>query len=420
MHRIVLLALGMLSLANISLGQTTWTKHPDNPILDLGDPGTYDSQHAAVKSVILNDGIFYLFYQATDDTYTQIALATSSDALNWTKHGIVVGTGDTNEFDSVQTCQPSVFNFGQGWRMYYEGMNTTLHKQIGLAYSDDLYSWTKAASNPVLPRDPTIPEEETGVSQPYVLFDEGFIMYYIRWRPWAPDNIHYFSIGMALSDDGILWTKYTSNPVLQYASPPAWDDMSVSAPFIQSYLPEIKTLWYCGVETSSGLARIGKATSQDGINWDRSPDNPILNTGAQGTWDDIWITCPFIVKYNNEQYMFYSGYDGENWRVGLATAPIQEPNISNVLARKLDPPNNLVEISYDLYTPSDEPVEISLLASNDLGATFDLPTTSVTGDIGSDVTPGLSKLIYWDARRDYPGLLTDSMRVRVIGITEGK
>ncbi|MCP4545973.1 MAG: hypothetical protein GY835_05845 [bacterium] len=418
MFRIVILVLSMLLIANLSLGQTTWTKHPSNPILDLGDHGDFDSRHVGMKSVVLHNDLFFLFYHGSDGTSYKIALAISSDAINWSRYGVVLDIGNPGDFDSEHVSQPHVVQIGQEWWMYYEGRDDLSQQQIGLAYSDDLVHWTKSISNPVLHRDPSIPEEAIGVSQPHVLFDGDFRMYYIQWN--YDNNIYYFSIGLAYSEDGIVWSKYANNPVLQCAPSPAWDDNFVAAPFIQIDSPTDYSMLYAGGELSTNHCRLGKATSIDGIEWNRSPGNPFMDVGTSGAWDDEWITHPYIVIHADIQYMFYCGLDGDNWRVGLATAPIHEPNICNVLARQLDPPNNQVVISYDLYTPSDEPVEISLFASNDLGVTFDLLVTSVTGDVGSNITPGLSKLIYWDARRDYPGLITDSMRVRVIGITEGK
>lgn len=45
-----------------------------------------------------------------------------------------------------------------------------------------------------------------------------------------------------------------------------------------------------------------------------------LNVGAGGTWDSSSVKDPFVVRDGVTDYMFYSGSDGTNFQIGVATA----------------------------------------------------------------------------------------------------
>src|SRR6202035_5317424 len=47
---------------------------------------------------------------------------------------------------------------------------------------------------------------------------------------------------------------------------------------------------------------------------------PVLTHGAPGDWDSHDALNPSIVRRGAVYYNFYSGFDGKNWRTGLATS----------------------------------------------------------------------------------------------------
>lgn len=58
-----------------------WEKSPFNPILEYGEPGSYDEFHAHKPCVIFKGGIYYHFYTAVGSRGRCIALATSVPLL---------------------------------------------------------------------------------------------------------------------------------------------------------------------------------------------------------------------------------------------------------------------------------------------------------------------------------------------------
>ena len=97
-------------------------------------------------------------------------------------------------------------------------------------------------------------------------------------------------IGHATSPDGITWTKDANNPVLDVGPDGAWDDQSA---YFGSVLlvDDVFHMWYNGDTTNWGedMNKIVHATSPDGITWTKDPNNPVLTTGPSGSWDDTWI-----------------------------------------------------------------------------------------------------------------------------------
>jgi sulfatase modifying factor 1 len=85
------------------------------------------------------------------------------------------------------------------------------------------------------------------------------------------------------------------------------------------------------------------------------------------------------------------------------------PSVTNVSFAQ-QPGTRLVSVSYDLAGGT---CSVSLLVSNDNGATYNVPVKSVTGAVGNGVTSGTGKQITWDAGTDWAGQYSNQIKVRV-------
>jgi len=141
---------------------------------------------------------------------------------------------------------------------------------------------------------------------------------YKMWYVGYPSNIA--RIGYATSVDGITWLKDTlHNPILGPGTS-AWEAGGPDYPFVMP-MPGGYKMWYTGWD-ASGVGRIGFATSADGITWVKDTvHNPVLSTGAQGQWDDQLIGQPVVVRIGVKHYMWYSAeHGGDTTRSGLAVS----------------------------------------------------------------------------------------------------
>jgi len=104
--------------------------------------------------------------------------------------------------------------------------------------------------------------------------------------------------------------------------------------------------------------------------------------------------------------------------IGLAltsyTAYSANPQVTNVLASQRTDGSMLVDISYDVSDEDGDSVTISVNISDDDGFTYTVNATSLTGDLGSEITSGTGKSIVWDAGTDVPGVSGTEYRVKVI------
>ena len=126
--------------------------------------------------------------------------------------------------------------------------------------------------------------------------------------------------GYAISVDGINWIKDSlNNPILQPGQAGSWDEIEINNASV-SIINNTYHMWYSGIDFFDDN-RIGHATSPDGINWTKDSLNPVLDHGNFGTWDDEEVIHPFVLYENNTYKMWYNGQDGFTQRILYATSP---------------------------------------------------------------------------------------------------
>lgn len=72
---------------------------------------------------------------------------------------------------------------------------------------------------------------------------------------------------------------------------------------------------YFAISKNETNYKILKAVSDDGINFENNPVE-ILNTNL--TWNNKAVSAPFVYFENNKYYLVYTGWDGSEWKIGLA------------------------------------------------------------------------------------------------------
>ena len=119
------------------------------------------------------------------------------------------------------------------------------------------------------------------------------------------------------------WTKYERNPVLTVGDSGAWDSRAVAHSAV-IYDGRMYQIWYTA---SDGKQRgIGHATSPDGVNWTKDIANPVLDVGADGTWDSKSMYASAVrfdsTRQDSKRYqMWYTGLADSIARVGHAMSP---------------------------------------------------------------------------------------------------
>ena len=154
----------------VGIAQIDWEKYPANPVIDLGDDGSWDDIHISHPSVLFDGNIYHLWCVGDNGSLRGIGYARSADGVAWEKYpgNPVLSDGLGDVWDGDFVSQPTVLYDGTQYRMWYAGYDGTDVK-IGYAISDDGIEWDKDASNPVL--DESGSWESIGVNSPTVVLD---------------------------------------------------------------------------------------------------------------------------------------------------------------------------------------------------------------------------------------------------------
>ena len=94
------------------------------------------------------------------------------------------------------------------------------------------------------------------------------------------------------------------------------------------------------------------------------------------------------------------------------TATAAPPVVSNVRAAQRSG-TAYVDITYDLADADSGSLTVTVGVSTNAGATWFYPGATLTGQVGSGITPGAGKAVAWNAGSDLPAKLFANVRVQV-------
>lgn len=188
--------------------------------------------------------------------------------------------GGPGAWDEIVREKLSVIQDGSTYKMWYTGhrSGSELTSHVGYATSSDGINWTRYPGNPIINRN----EGESKDQDICVLKRaDGTLVMYVEVNDMAVD--------LFTSTDGINWTPDPSNPVKTgAASPVIWREGSS---------------WFMLYETGSPTYSIFLATSPDGIVWTDSPANPVL-AEADTTVPDA------VLKEGSTYHLYYHRFNG--------------------------------------------------------------------------------------------------------------
>ena len=220
---------------------------------------------------------------------------------------ILLDVGKPRKFDSTQAKYPCILKVGKQWWMWYNGRtDDRFTGSIGLATSEDGLHWNKTNNgDPIFEHGAPGTFDSTKVDHPAVLhFDGKFHMWYT-----AGDSRSRYTIGYAMSPDGIRWTRANdARPVLGPGERGKFDDQVVLHPAVIRDDSGVLHIWYNGVGPQKSF-RVGHATSRDGIHWTRQIDGaPVLEPSHVGEFREGYVYNVFVRLEGGRFHMWYSAW----------------------------------------------------------------------------------------------------------------
>lgn len=223
---------------------------------------------------------------------------------------VYLGTEAVQAWDGRGTSHPAVVHRDGTYHLWYLGEGDA-GRAIGYARSTDGVLWESFPGNPVVTDGTGQAWDAELISHPHVVWDG------TRYRMWYSGYDGVLQrIGLALSGDGVTWQKH-GVAVLSPGDAGAWDGAGVSGPCVLS-TGSGYTMFYAGYDGQH--LRIGRATSRDGVTWQKVQTAPVLDLGEGEAWDREGVSDPAVLYDGRSYRMWYTGFDGELRRLGYATS----------------------------------------------------------------------------------------------------
>ncbi len=309
------------------------TKHPDNPILPLGDLHEWDALQARPwegRSVIYDDEerLFKCWYAGTDlsvERWWATGYAISDDGVHWEKPrlGLHEYRGSRDNNICLMAWGPVVKDAGEQnparrYKMIVKG--PPRERGIRAGYSADGIHWSEETQID-LPewagRTPDIvalimDEQDPDPARRYKLI----------WQSRAastkrgPETVRAKSL--AFGPDAEHFTASADNPVLNPNDGLEQENHYLMlAPYAGQYVMPYEYGWCAPNGTGvygACCADIRLAVSRDGEHFTRvQPGQKVIARGPRGTWDDgFLIIADKLVVKDDTLYLFYGG-NGEDW-----------------------------------------------------------------------------------------------------------
>lgn len=247
--------------------------------------------------------------------------------LTWTKHpgNPVISEGSRGSWDRWKS-DPFVMKDGGVYKMWYGTTQDGTKAQIGYAESVDGVNWVHHPT-PVVRVGKEGAWDDEDIETPTVVKRGGVyhLWYCGRGEPEGTDPITNpekypdacYRIGHATSEDGVNWVKDPQNPVVDLGTPYIdWDWLATAEPTVIVENGLFK-MWYVGATIVSDrfYLQIGYATSADGTSWNKFAGNPVISS-----WKNNGITCPTVIHGKRYYELWYVVYSEET---GLPAGPFK-------------------------------------------------------------------------------------------------
>jgi predicted GH43/DUF377 family glycosyl hydrolase len=294
-----------------------------------GEAGAFDEKLVDGPFVFRLGDEFRLSYIGFDGIGYQTGLARSTDLVNWTRIGCILGRHPDNPILRYNIAMMWIVRendaLGPGrlkkvkgrylgaWHAYPGSGYEAGAAVIGLCWSDDLLHWD--VGEPILRSDDTDAKawEQGGLYKPCLVeFDGTFYLFYnakTKPLPKSDGGGWHEQTGFATSKDLKHWTRSPFNPIIPNGPGGSWDDRFASDPCALRW-DDKWAVFYYGLSSKDGKARDLLAIGANPGQLIKT-DNPLVSPGPPGSVDDDYAHKPSIITWKGDLYHFYTAVSGK-------------------------------------------------------------------------------------------------------------
>ncbi len=262
-----------------------------------------------------------------------IGIATSDNLVDWEKVGELTNTG---EAERNGFAAPNAIVLDGKIHLFYQSYGNGPRDAICHAWSEDGVNFTRNPTNPIF--RPTGDWNNGRAIDASVIEHEGRLLLY--WATRDPGHkIQMQGVSAAPIDSDFTreqWTQLNPDgPILKPELPWETRCIEAAAPVRQ----DGRLYMFYGGGYNNDPQQVGVAVSDDGIEFTRLFDEPLLPNGPPGSWNSSESGHPFLFRDEDGQdYLFYQGNNdgGRTWY--LSVVPIDWEDGLPVLAPEKLPP----------------------------------------------------------------------------------
>lgn len=247
-----------------------------------------------------------------------IGIAASSDLVDWKKIGELANDGpvEQNGF-----CAPGAIVLRGQVHLFYQTYGNGPRDAICHAWSEDGIRFTRNSTNPIF--HPTGEWNCGRAIDADVIEHEGRLLLY--WATRDPAfKVQMQGVSAAPIDSDFTrghWTQLNPDgPILQPELP--WERQCIEAAAMAKHDGRLYMFYAGGYNNEP--QQIGVAVSADGVQFTRLSDKPFLPNGPPGAWNSSESGHPFLFQDDDgRDYLFYQGNGdrGRTWY--LSAIPIE-------------------------------------------------------------------------------------------------
>lgn len=235
----------------------------------------------------------------------------------------ILTLGDIGTFDEFGTYPVSVIREGNRVRAYFGGWtrceSVPFNVAIGCALSNDNgVTFKRLGQGPVISYSP---DEPFIMSGPKIRrFNDQYHLYYIAGKKWLMHEGRaepVYTIRLAISEDGVNWTKRGKELIptrIEEDECQASPDVIFANGKYHMFFCYRYSTDYRGKDKGY---RIGYASSPDALNWTRDDAKAGIDISGEG-WDSEMVSYPHVFELDGKIYMFYLGNGVGREGFGLA------------------------------------------------------------------------------------------------------
>lgn len=266
---------------------------------------------------------FYRFYFSSRNAnnnssvnYVEVDIKDPSTILRLSEKP-VLSKGPYGHFDDNGLYSGNFLKHEGKLYMFYSGrsngVENLFYMNIGMAVSEDGgLTFNKVQQHPILTRSEYDPWLVTAPA-PFET-ETGWLMVYTSGTAIFNDRTSNYDLKLAKSDDFFNWTS-TGKVIIKLEE----DESNISTPCVFKHAGKYH-MWF-SVKPKIGEYRIGYASSDNGVDWERD-DQKLGLFIAGNDFDAEAVSYPNVFLHGENIYMVYSGSRNGRDGFGIARLPL--------------------------------------------------------------------------------------------------